>query len=292
MDFGNFMHELRLRSPRPSMTSAALHVETTRQVIDRLEQGSPTKLVTLHINGLLDFYAADPEARAQALRLWAEVQEQDKTARAQGNSKGFWKAYSDQVAPNFEKFLRLEGAADEIVAYQPTLVPGLLQLPDYRRAITHISEPDLSPVDVERLLELTRKRQVRLNDNNFRLIAFLSEAALRHKPASPAVMAAQLRWLGEVGERENVDLHVIPFSSGPHLGMTMQTFTLLRFPKGASGLSLPQIVYAEGAIGSTFHEHNEEVGQYRKAVASLRTVALTQVATRDLVLTVAKEYAA
>ncbi|MFB7716712.1 DUF5753 domain-containing protein [Nocardia sp. NPDC056100] len=292
MDFGNFIQGIRKRAPHPALSRAAAHLEVTRFVLMRVEDGLPTRLTTPQLESLLDHYAATPEDRAEALRLWSEVRDQDKTAKAQGNSKGFWKAYTDQIAPNFPKFLRLEGAANHIVAHQPTIVPGLLQTPEYRRAIVRMSEPDLSAVDLERRLELTARRQARLDETGFRLEVFLSEAVLLHRPAEPSAMSGQLRWLAEVGERENVDINVIPFSCGPHPGLAMHVFNLLRFPAGASGISLPPVVYAEGAIGSTFHEHSEEVSEYRRAIEGMRAVALTARGTRDLVLKVAKEYAA
>ncbi|NNH71396.1 XRE family transcriptional regulator [Nocardia uniformis] len=292
LDFGNFMQGLRMSAPKTSMISAALRIDSTRQVLDRLERGGPTKLGRLHINGLLDYYEATPEQRSEALRLWEEIREQDKAARAQGNSKGFWKAYSDQVAPNFEKFLRLEGAAEAVTAFQPVIVPGLLQTPEYRRAIIRIDHPDLSAVDTERLLELTERRQTRLSETGFRLEAFISEAVLRNHPCDPETMLEQLRHLTEIGERENVSIRVIPFSVGPHKGLTIQVFTLLRLPKGASGMVLPPLVYAEGAVGSVFHEHGDEVSQYEQAIDGLRAVALSEEDTRDLVLRAAKEYSA
>ncbi|MFB8006824.1 DUF5753 domain-containing protein [Nocardia sp. NPDC056000] len=293
MDFGKFMQGLRQKAPKSSMTTAALHIEVTRQVLDRLERGSPVKLGTMHINGLLDHYEATPEERSAALSLWTEIKEQDKAAKAQGNSKGFWKAYSDQVGPNFERFLRLEKVAIGITAHQPVIVPGLLQTPDYRRAILRINETKkLSAVDLERRVELNEKRQARLGDPDFRLETYLSEAVLRNRAGAPPVMAGQLHWLAEVGARDNVRIRVIPFTAEPHAGMTMQTFTLLELPTGTSGSALPPVVYAEGAIGSVFHEHDEEVYPYRQAIDGLRAVALSEEDTRDFLSQVAKEYAA
>lgn len=277
------------------MTSAAFHVEVTRQVLDRLERGAPVKLGTMHINGLLDFYESTPEERATAISLWNEIKEQDRTAKALGNSKGFWKAYSDQVVPNFERFLRLEKVAVGITAHQPTIVPALLQTADYRRAILRINEIEskkLSAVDLERRVELNTKRQARLEDPEFRLEAFLSESVLRNRTGPPSMLAAQIHWLTEVGERENISIQVLPFTAGPHAGMTMQAFTLLDLPTGTSGRALPPVVYAEGALGSVFHEHDEEVSHYRQAITGLRAVALNEKDTRDFMSLVAKEYAA
>ncbi|MBL1080190.1 hypothetical protein JK358_37930 [Nocardia sp. 2] len=85
---------------------------------------------------------------------------------------------------------------------------------------------------------------------------------------------------------------VIPFSAGAHPGLTMQTFDWLQFPSGTSGLTLPTVVYAEGAIGSVFHEHDDEVNRYRQAIEAIRAVALGQQDTKDLVLKIAKEFGA
>lgn len=291
MDFGNFMRELRTQAGM-SLLAAALHLETSRQTVMRMEDGLPTKLATIHIKSLFDLYTPAEEARRQALDLWQEVREQDKAAKAQGNSKGFWRPYSDQIAPNFPKFLRLEAAASEILAHQVVIIPGLLQTSDYRRAIIRMNEPELSAVDVERRIELTAHRQARLDESDFQLEVLLSEAVLRHRPASPSVMAAQLLWLAEAGERTNLSVRIIPFAAGPHPGLAMLTFTLLRFPKGASGITLPPVVYAEGAIGSIFHEDADEVDQYRQAIDGMRVVALTEEGTRDFVFQTAKEYTA
>ncbi|MGW4243926.1 DUF5753 domain-containing protein [Nocardia sp. NPDC004722] len=222
--------------------------------------------------------------------MWSEISEQEKIAKAQGNSKGFWKAYTDQVAPTFPRFLRLEGAANRVVVHQPMIVPGLLQIPEYRRAIIRIDRPDLSAVNIERRLELTARRQLRLGEKGFRLEVLLSEAVLRHRPAAAEVMASQLSWMAEIGQNDNISIRVMPFASRPHRGLTIQPFTLLEFPKGTSGIALPTIVLVEGVIGSLYHDRAEEIDQYWEAVAGMRAVALTEADTRDMVLAIAKEY--
>ncbi|MRH93195.1 helix-turn-helix domain-containing protein [Nocardia sp. SYP-A9097] len=289
--FGNFMRELRERVGK-TLLAAGLEAETSRMTIQRLEDGWGTKVSTMQLRSLLDFYEVDDQNRVEALSLWEEVKEQAKVERLQGTSKGFWKSYTDQIAPNFPKFLRLESAAESIITYQPTIIPGLLQTPDYRRTIILINEPDLSAVDLERRLELTQQRKSRLNGNGFQLEAFVSEAVLRHQPGGTHVMAAQLQLLAEIGERDAIGIRVVPFYAGAHRGLTMQGFSLLRFPDSTHGMPLPAVVFAEGALGSTFHEHEDEVNEYQQAIDNLRAVALTEEGSRDLMSRVAKEYAA
>lgn len=292
MDFGNFMKSVRSKAPRTTLSAAAAHLDVTRFVLMRMEEGSPTKLTRPQIKDLLDFYEAAPQDRADALSLLDEVRSQDSAAKAQGNWKGFWKAYSDQVAPSFEKLLRLERVADWIVTFQPVIVPGILQTPDYRREIVRVTIPNVSAVDVERKIELLEKRRVRLDDVDFRLEAFISEAVLWNRPGLPEVMSAQLRWLAEVVDRDNIEIRVIPFAVGPHPGLVIGQFIMVHLPKGSSGMTLPPVVFAEGAVGTVFHERAEEVNEYRDAIVGLRQVALSAQDTKGLLIRIAEEHMA
>ncbi|MFB7724674.1 DUF5753 domain-containing protein [Nocardia sp. NPDC056100] len=221
------------------------------------------------------------------------MREQFKAQQQQGNSKGFWRPYADQYEAHFPHYLRLESAADRVTTHQLVMVPGLLQTPDYRRSVIRIDEPELSAVDLERRIELTTRRQARLDQPNFQLTVLLSEAVLRHQPAPPEVMAAQLSWLATSGERENFSIRVVPFRVGPHQGLTVQSFTLLEFPPLDRGLVEPPVVYVEGASNTAvYHERADVVDRYRTTISALTAVALSEQASRDLVLQCAKEYAA
>ncbi|WP_405490197.1 helix-turn-helix domain-containing protein [Nocardia sp. NBC_00511] len=292
LDFGNYMRELRTRAPRSAVLAAANHIGVSRPVIDRLEDGATNRLGNLHINALLEFYNADAEAREKAWMLWEEVRAEEKRAKGGDGQGNIWKAYKDQIAPNTGKFLRLEGAATRVISHNPVILPAMIQTSDYRRALDRGANPNLSLVDLERRIELTAKRQVRLNDSTFHYEALLCEAVFRNRAGGPTVMRAQLEWLAEVGERDNVEIRIVPHSADAHPGLAMQSFDWLEFSAGASGLALPTVVYAEGAIGSVFHEHDEEVNRYRQAIEGIRAVALGKQDTRNLVLEIAKEYAA
>ncbi|MGV9414764.1 helix-turn-helix domain-containing protein [Nocardia sp. NPDC003693] len=289
--FGGFLRRLR-DDARVTRLTAGLEIEVSPQVLLRLERGQPTKVTTLQLKQLLDTYGTSEDQRAEALRLWQGVREQEKSARLQGNSKAFWQSYADQVAPHFPHYLRLEGTANRLTAHQLVLVPGLLQTADYRRALARLDVPGLSAVNVERRIELAERRQARLNDSGFRTDALLSEAVLRHRPGTPAAMADQMRWLAEVGKRDNVSVRVVPFGVGPHQGLSIQSFHMLEFPRLEGGLVEPTVVYLEGAVGALYHEQADVVARYREAISALRAVALSEDDTRDLVLQVAKEYEA
>lgn len=290
--FGKFLRQIRLDAGKAAL-AAGLRIEVSKQTLLRLEDGIPTKIATSQLRDLLVFYGASEQTQTEAMSLWEEVREQAKAQQQQGNSKGFWRPYSDQYEAHFPHYLRLESAASRVTSHQLVLVPGLLQAPDYRRGVIHIEEPDISAVDLERRIELTARRQERLDDPSFRLDVLLSEAVLRHRPATAAAMANQLRSLAEASERSNVSIRVVPFEVGPHPGLTTRSFTLLEFPRLDSGLVEPPVVYVEGgnSVG-VYHERGDIVDKYGRTISALAAVALSEAGTRDLVLQCAKEFGA
>ncbi|MEU1428567.1 helix-turn-helix transcriptional regulator [Nocardia sp. NPDC005746] len=291
--FGRFLRQIREQAGKTAL-AAGLEIEVSRQTLLRMEDGLATKIATSQLRDLLAYYDAPEEIRVQALSLWDEVREQAKSAQQQGNSKGFWRPYSDQYEAHFPHYLRLETSARRITVHQMILVPGLLQTADYRRGVIRIDEPDLSAVDLERRIELTARRQARIDEDRFQLDVILSEAVLCYRPAGPSAMSAQLSWLAEVGNRSNVSIRVVTFEVGAHRGLTAQSFTMLEFPKLQNGFVDPPVVYVEGAhgLGGVYHEREDVVRKYGRTIVALREVALTEQKTRDLVMRYAKEYAA
>lgn len=287
--FGRFLRTLR---GDRSLLSAGIQADTSKQTVMRVEEGQPTKLSTPQLERLLDFYEASATDRREALELWDEVRKLAKAAREQGTHKGWWQSYADQYGTWFDHYLKLETGARRMTSHQLVLMPGILQTSDYRRAIINATVLGLSAVDIERRLELAARRQARLTDDSLELDAFVSESVLLHLPGGKHVMAKQLQRLVELGERANVSIRVVPHGAGMHPGLVVQSFTLLDFPPTASRLVEPPVVYTEGAEGALYLERDDVIDRYRQAVEGIGQVALTEEATRELMLKFAKEYAA
>ncbi|MBF6173739.1 DUF5753 domain-containing protein [Nocardia blacklockiae] len=284
---GRRLRALRIEAKK-SQLSAAVAIEVSKQGIGRLEDGHVVRISTLQFRALLDFYSASEDARAEVMGLIQEIK------AAKGNSSnGWWRAYADVVNPHFNHFMSLEQACSTMTAFQLTLLPGLLQTPDYRRWIVGINDPDMAPVDVERRLELTERRQRRLSDAEFTMEVMLSESTLRHLVGGREVMAGQLRHLIDVSVRPNVSIRVVPFSAGPHPGLVIQSFTLFEFPPlHTSRTPAPPVVFVEGFIGALFLEDDDVIERHRTAATALRDVALTEDDTRRLMQVIAEEYEA
>ncbi|WP_063039374.1 DUF5753 domain-containing protein [Nocardia pseudovaccinii] len=285
---GRRLRELRLEAKK-SQLAAGLAIEVSKQGVGRLEDGQVVRISTAQYRDLLDFYGADEDAKTEVLGLYQEV----KAAKGDPSS-GWWRAYADVVNPHFDHFMSLEQACSRMTAFQLTLLPGLLQTPEYRRWLVKTADPAMSAVDMERRLELTARRQRRLaEDPEFSLEVLLSESALRHLVGGREVMGEQLQHLLSVGSLPNVSIRVIPFDVGGHPGLVVQSFTLFEFPPlHASRLPEPPVVFVEGFTGALFLEEDSAIERHRSAATGLRQVALSESATKLLVEEIAEEYAA
>ncbi|MEV3960898.1 helix-turn-helix transcriptional regulator [Nocardia sp. NPDC050193] len=284
---GRRLRELRFES-RKSQLAAGLAIEVSKQGIGRLEEGQPVRISTAQFRDLLEFYGADEAVRDEVLGLLQEV----KAAKGDP-SRGWWRAYADVVNPQFDHYMSLEQACSQMTAFQLTLLPGLMQTPDYRRWIVTQTHNTISGVDVERRLELTARRQRRIFEvPEFSLHVMLSESALRHQVGGREVMSEQLRHLISVSKVPNVSLRVVPFGAGPHSGLVVQSFTLFEFPSLRSGRPPePPVVFVEGFTGALFLEAGEAIDRHREAVSGVRAVALHEDDTRRLLQEIAEEYA-
>lgn len=291
--FGRTLRNYRIRAGK-KQSDAAVCIETSPQSVSRMEDGQPIKITTPQIKHLLDFYGmSEPNTeRDEVLSLWEEVRRHDQIAKAQGTPKGWWRSYTDQLDGHFDHYLSLEAAANRLTSHQLSLIPGLLQTSDYRRAMTQAAELELTAVNMERRLEFAARRQARLDEEDFWFDALVSEAVLLHHPGGPAVMADQLRHLADASERPNVSIRVVPFAVGSNSGLVLQSFTLLEFPPLAGRLIEPPVVYVEGYEGALYLDQVEVIARHRRAITNLERVALTEDASRDLVWAIAKEYAA
>lgn len=277
----------RLRSAKAiHQAEAARLAETSPQSIGRIEEGRATRITSFQVNALCDAFDATDGERRIVLALVQEV----RSARDRGG--GWWRAYADaQIPSGFDHYLSLEEAASRQTAWKTTIIPGLLQTPEYRRALSWSEIPQQPPEAIEGRLELTTRRQVRLGDPDLTMDVLLAEAVIREQVGGPSVMADQLLHLTEVSTRQNVSVRVVPYDASSHLGSLVGSFILLEFPQlPHSKLNEPPIVYIEEYAGDLYLERETEVQRYRDALDEISRVALDPVQTRQLVLDAAKEH--
>jgi hypothetical protein len=161
-----------------------------------------------------------------------------------------------------------ESAAEVIFKYEPSVVPGLLQTEEYARAL--LSSLGVASDRIDRIWELRCRRQELLTQSSRPEITILiDESALSRPVGNLKVMHRQLEHINELAARPRIHLSIIPFRSGPHLGMGV-AFTLLQF----SAPELQDMLYLEDASrDSIIHEDEEVLMQYMKRFASLQEMS-------------------
>ncbi|MGI5423041.1 helix-turn-helix domain-containing protein [Actinomadura luteofluorescens] len=183
--------------------------------------------------------------------------------------RGWWTAYGDAFSGTF---LMLEDQAPEICAYETMLVPGLLQTPDYARAIlrtrSEVEEEDLDRFVAGRMA----RKSILTRSNPPTFSAVINEAALRQVVGGDAeLIRKQCSELWTVAtERPNVTVQVLPFSASIPAGL-FGSFTLFNFP-GDHGLD---VVYSEDPLGEWYAESNDQVTRLRVAFGDVARAALT-----------------
>jgi transcriptional regulator with XRE-family HTH domain len=184
----------------------------------------------------------------------------------EGRQAGWWQSYD---LNQFADYVGLEADAVSVKNYQSILIPGLLQTPDYARAVNEAVIPQPDPERLEEQTEVRLRRQDRLTqDPPLHFGVILDEAALHRVIGGPAVMEAQLRHLTELSKLPNVTLQVIPFSAGAHPAMD-STFNVLEFAD-----AVPGVVYVEGLVGWVYMKRSRDVERYARVFERLCHVAL------------------
>lgn len=263
------------------MDEAKKAISVGKQTIWRMETGQPVRLRLIDVERLCQVYGADDTKTAVLLGLAEEAQ-----------SKGWWNAFDDAIPQDFNLFVGLEQSAQRLTSYQPLLVPGLLQTVEYRREVLWSEFPNMETSEVERRIELSQHRKVRLADteNPIQLAIIVDELALRRPIGGPEVMASQIRHLLEFGTLENISIRLVPKSVGMHIGMITNNFVLMEFPPHPRAhLTEPPIVFVQGYTGGLYLEKASEVAIYRDACARLQRIVLAENDSRTVMTHILKE---
>jgi transcriptional regulator with XRE-family HTH domain len=143
--------------------------------------------------------------------------------------------------PWFRDWVEIEERATEIRWWEPLLVPGLLQTPEYARALLSSWRRDNGD-DIEAKVTARIERQAILDRSNPpELRALLDESVLRHCVGDASIMAGQLDHLAEMGRRPNVTIQVVPEAARAYAGQS-GAFAVATMGDG------PHAVYQEGAV--------------------------------------------
>jgi Domain of unknown function (DUF5753)/Helix-turn-helix domain len=180
----------------------------------------------------------------------------------QAGTPGWWHSYDDILPAWFRTAVGLEEAATLIRAYEPQVIPGLLQTEGYIRAITAASFPAAPSDFSERAVALRLARQQLLqrpDPPGYWVV--LDETALRRPIGGPQIMREQIAYLIEAAQQPAITIQVLPFAAGWHPAL-YGMFNIFRLPDA----QLPDIVYSEALTGANYLNKPEESATYIEAL--------------------------
>ncbi|MEV6511264.1 helix-turn-helix transcriptional regulator [Streptomyces sp. NPDC051642] len=260
--------ELRALRAEAGLTSgeAARLVGWHQSKVSRIETGA-SGVKPPDVRLLLDAYqVGDPQLRDMLLVLAGSDDG--------GGRHHWWHAYRGVLPPAYRDFISLESQASTLRTLETSVVPGLLQTPEYARAVTRaaVGGPDNDgPERLDALVQVRLARQDVLRaDPPLELSVVLDEAVLRREVGGPGVMARQLDRLVEAARLPQVRLQVLPFAAGAHIGIT-GPFVIFSFPS-TSDLD---VVVLDHLTSSLYLERKEDLEAYSEAFSTLQFHALS-----------------
>ncbi|MEU0843847.1 helix-turn-helix transcriptional regulator [Streptomyces sp. NPDC005962] len=258
--FGSRVPRLRMAA---GLTQAELgkktHVVSTRITqIERASGAKPTKALSRALDAALG-------ADELLVDLWPYVHRE---------------AFPDWS----QAFMERSARAVSIRQYASHVVPGLLQTPDYARAVLSVGLSLTSDEQLEERVAARLNRQERLTSpERPELWIILDEAVLRRPVGGRAVMQEQLVRLLEAAAEPHITVQVLPFEQGEHdvMGGSM---TVLTSPDDS------EVAYTEGAHYGQLIEEPDDVERFALSYDRLRAASLPPLMSLDMIRSVMEGY--
>nr|WP_069159742.1 helix-turn-helix transcriptional regulator [Nocardia altamirensis] len=206
-------------------------------------RASESKISRLEL-GRVPFRERDLEDLLTLYRFTDRGEREEFLALArQANASGWWQRDSDWLPRWLGTFVGLEQAAQLIRGFEPRFVPGLLQTPEYARAVLRFLHPDEPDEMIERRATLRLRRQEILDRRQPPSLWYVvTESALRFPFGDTETWQAQLECLADAVAESNVTIQILPDDAGG-AAIAGGPFTVLRFvePEVTDVVFVPQL---------------------------------------------------
>ncbi|MEU3856917.1 helix-turn-helix transcriptional regulator [Streptomyces sp. NPDC028722] len=145
----------------------------------------------------------------------------DQVLRAQGHLRAFTEDMRKARYPKkVRELAHMEGRAVEMLLYSTHNIHGLLQTPEYMRALYEVRHPPLSEDVIEREIAGRVGRQSVFDREPAPSLSFIQEQVTLERPiGGKAVLRRQLEHLLAVSRLRSVSLQVMPTEREEHAGM-------------------------------------------------------------------------
>ncbi len=208
----------------------AKHLGFTRNFFSAVEN-ERSMLATDKLEVLLVMLEFDDDERAELMAL-------DAAAR----DRGWWEAkeVTDLFGDAGARYMGLEQGARRISTYDSLVIPGLLQLPEYTKAVLE-SDPYISQLRLTDFLK-HRARRVKEISSRVSVVALVSEACLHQRWGPNDLHQRQLSHVLQCTRTfADLTVRVLTFDSSPGVLVSSSTLSLVSF----SSPHLPDVCYQE-----------------------------------------------
>jgi transcriptional regulator with XRE-family HTH domain len=184
---------------------------TGKQVAERLGWSQPK--VSRIERGQRTPSEEDLQAFAQLVRATAEITDELLTkVRTVHSVHAAWRRQlAGGAAVGQHDILELEASVRLVRAFEPAVIPGMLETDDYaRKLFDDVVALYGIPNDAEEAVRIRLRRQQLIHDPARRFEFVIGEAALRSQVCPPPVMRAQLDLVRALSNLETVDVFILP----------------------------------------------------------------------------------
>ncbi|MCI3272478.1 helix-turn-helix domain-containing protein [Streptomyces sp. 7R015] len=159
----------------------------------------------------------------------------DTVLKAQGHLRAFMEEMRKARYPKKVRELAdMEARAVELLMYGNHNIHGLLQTPEYAKALFEMVLPTYSEDEVERGITARMARKAIFDREPAPMLMFIQEQVTLERPyGGKAVQRRQLQHLLEVAQLRNVSLQVMPTDREEHGGV-LGLIQLLKFEDGTA----------------------------------------------------------
>lgn len=173
-----------------------------------------------------------------------------------------------------DQWLWIEEQATQLLSFQPSLAPGLLQTEAYASVVLRDEREIASRLDRQKVLD---------PDNPLTFVAVLDESVLRRKVGDAEVMYEQLMHLVSLARQNNVRIHILPLSADACAEIA-GPFVIASFNGG------DEVKYLDNALTGEVVESKDAIAKAHRMWEILRSDAMNRQESLELIEKVAQEW--
>jgi len=246
----------------------------------RLMSWSPSK-VSRMINGKRCVSSEDVSAVLAIGRIVGPKRNELLDMARHATERGWWQEYGDRLPAELRTLSDHEYSAIAVTNFETTVIPGLLQTPDYMIGLL-TADTTIPRSEITDRVHARQRRQI-VFDRRYpaKFVFFIDEYALRRTGPGREIMSGQVHHLLRMSVRPYLAIRVVPDGVGFHAAQ--HPFMLMEFSE------INPVVHIENLTSVLFVERKDSVAAYSRNIAALSKVALDEEQSRSWLADLASE---